>query len=561
MHHEDAVIKRLVAHPRISFYNNSHNLNGTCHSAERVCHLSRSQKGAHVEYSRVSGILLHPTSLPGPFGIGDLGSGAYRFISFLRRGGQRVWQILPLGPTGYGNSPYQTYSAVAGNPLLLSLEKLREEGLLSAGDLQAVPPFPQHRVDYDAVREFKGKLLWRAFEHFQGRATGPQGDDLAAFAAHQAEWLEDYALFMALKEAHQGVPWNQWERSAALREPAALEGWRKKLAPRVQFHQFLQYQFFRQWQSIKVECQQHGIQLFGDVPIFIAHDSADVWAHPELFHLDEMGNPTVVAGVPPDYFSRTGQLWGNPLYRWEVMAASGYAWWIQRLRTAQQMVDMIRLDHFRGFEAYWEVPAAEDTAVNGRWVEGPRAAFFEALRDALGELPIVAEDLGLITPEVRALRDHFGFPGMRVLQFAFGGDPGTNEHAPHNYTRNCVVYTGTHDNNTSLGWLHEVERPENTSSREQMVAERAMALKYMASNGKQIHWDMIRLALASVGSIAVIPMQDVLGLGHEARMNHPGMAQGNWEWRYTADMLTDELTARLHELTEIYGRIPSKPGE
>jgi 4-alpha-glucanotransferase len=264
--------------------------------------------------------------------------------------------------------------------------------------------------------------------------------------------------------------------------------------------------------------------------------------------------------VPPDYFSRTGQRWGNPLYRWDVMGNSGYAWWIQRLRTAQQMVDMIRLDHFRGFEAYWEVPAAEDTAVNGRWVEGPRAAFFEALRGALGELPIVAEDLGLITPEVRALQDHFGFPGMRVLQFAFGGDVGTNEHAPHNYARDCVVYTGTHDNNTSLGWLHEVERPENTESLEQMTAERAIALKYMASNGSQIHWDMIRLALASVGSIAIIPMQDVFGLGHEARMNYPGRAEGNWEWRYSADMLSDELTSRLREMTEIYGRIPAKPG-
>jgi 4-alpha-glucanotransferase len=467
--------------------------------------------------------------------------------------------MLPLGPIGYGNSPYQTYSAFAGNPLLLSLEQLQEEGLLTASDLQAVTAFAPHRVDYDAVREFKGNLLWKAFENFRGGGAGPQGDALAAFAEHHRDWLEDYALFIALKEAHHGAPWNQWDGDTARRQPAALEGWRKTLASRVQFHMFLQYQFFRQWQRLKTECHRHGIQLFGDVPIFIAQDSADVWAHPELFYLDGMGNPTVVAGVPPDYFSRTGQLWGNPLYRWDVMAASGYAWWMQRLRTIQQMVDMIRLDHFRGFEAYWEVPAGDATAVNGRWVEGPRAAFFEALRGALGELPIVAEDLGLITPAVRALRQRFGFPGMRVLQFAFQGDPRINEHAPHNYTRDCVVYTGTHDNNTSLGWFHEVERPENTTTLAQMMAERTMALKYMASNGEQIHWDMIRLALASVADIAMIPMQDVLGLGQEARMNYPGRAEGNWEWRYTADALSDELAGRLRELTEVYGRGPLKP--
>jgi 4-alpha-glucanotransferase len=511
-----------------------------------------------VESSRISGILLHPTSLPGPFGIGDLGAGAYRFVSFLRESRQRVWQMLPLGPTGYGNSPYQTYSAFAGNPLLLSLEQLRAEGLLSADDLLQVPALPPQRVDYDAARAVKGKLLWRAFERFQGQAARSQADALAAFVERHADWLEDYALFMALKEAYRGVPWNQWGRDIALREPAALAGWRKTLAPQVQFHRFLQYQFFRQWQSLKTECHRQGVRLFGDVPIFIAHDSADVWAHPELFYLDALGNPTVVAGVPPDYFSRTGQRWGNPLYRWEVMAALGYSWWMQRLRTAQQMVDMIRLDHFRGFEAYWEVPAADVTAVNGRWVAGPGAAFFEALHQALGALPIVAEDLGLITPAVRALRQRFGFPGMRVLQFGFG-DPGGNEHAPHNYTQDCVVYTGTHDNNTSLGWLHEVERPESTEALAQIAAERTMALQYMGSNGRQIHWDMIRLALASVASIAIIPLQDILGLGQEARMNYPGKAEGNWEWRYTADMLSDELASRLRELTEIYGRVPLKP--
>jgi 4-alpha-glucanotransferase len=464
--------------------------------------------------------------------------------------------MLPLGPTGYGNSPYQTYSAFAGNPWLLSLEKLRHDDLLSASDLADVPPFPPHRVDYDAVSAFKRRLLWKAFETFQHTVTHPQHDDLAAFTQRQAEWLDDYTLFMALKEAHHGASWNAWERDIVLRDPVALAGWRAKLVHHVQFHAFLQYQFFRQWQALKAECKQHGIQLFGDVPIFVAHDCADVWSHPELFYLDEAGKPTVVAGVPPDYFSRTGQLWGNPLYRWEVMAASDYAWWLRRLRTMSEMVDIIRLDHFRGFEAYWEVPAANDTAVNGRWVEGPGAAFFEKVHAVLGDLPIVAEDLGLITPEVRALRERFGLPGMRVLQFGFGGDLRTNEHCPHNYTRDCVVYTGTHDNNTSVGWLHEVEPPDSPSSLNPMQAERAAALKYMASDGRQPHWDMIRLALASVGNLALIPMQDVLGLGQEARMNYPGKPEGNWEWRFTGDMITNDITGRLRELTELYGRVP-----
>jgi 4-alpha-glucanotransferase len=500
--------------------------------------------------------LLHPTCLPSPFGIGDLGAGASQFIHFLHESHQHVWQMLPLGPTGFGNSPYQTYSAFAGNPLLLSLEKLWEDDLLSANDLANVPVFPADRIDYDAVSNVKRRLLWKAFETFQRTVTRSRPDDLAAFTQRQAEWLDDYTLFMALKEAHHGASWPEWERDIVLRDPAALAGWRKKLTSHIQFHIFLQYQFFRQWQALRTACKQHRIQLFGDVPIFVAHDSADVWSHPELFYLDETGKPTVVAGVPPDYFSRTGQLWGNPLYRWEVMAASGYAWWLQRLRTMREMVDIIRLDHFRGFEAYWEVPAMDETAVNGRWAEGPGAAFFEKVHGVLGDLPIIAEDLGLITPQVRALRERFGLPGMRVLQFGFGGDLRTNEHCPHNYTRDCVVYTGTHDNNTSLGWLHEVELPDGTDTLDPMQAERATALKYMASDGRQPHWDMIRLALSSVGDFALIPLQDVLGLGQEARMNYPGKAEGNWEWRFTADMLTDDISDRLRELTELYSRVP-----
>jgi len=515
------------------------------------------EKGIGVKSSRMSGVLLHPTCLPGPFGIGDLGTGASQFLRFLQASSQQVWQMLPLGPTGYGNSPYQTYSAFAGNPLLLSLEALWEDDLLSATDLADVPPFPPQRIDYDEVRVFKQHLFWKAFETFQRTATPSQRDELAAFRQQRAEWLDDYTLFMALKEVHHGASWHKWERDIAVREPAALAGCQKTLLPQVQFHTFLQYQFFRQWQALKAACSQHRIRLFGDVPIFVAHDSADVWSHPELFYLDEAGNPTVVAGVPPDYFSRTGQLWGNPLYRWEVMAASDYAWWLQRLQTMAEMVDLIRLDHFRGFEAYWEVPAADETAVNGRWVEGPGAAFFAKVQAVLGDFPIVAEDLGLITPEVRALRARFGLPGMRVLQFGFGGELRTNEHCPHNYSRDCVVYTGTHDNNTSLGWWHEAEPADHPSALNPMQAERATALKYMASDGTQPHWDLIRLALASVGDLAVIPLQDVLGLGQEARMNYPGKAEGNWEWRFTSDMLTDDISGRLRELTALYGRTPA----
>ena len=509
-----------------------------------------------MECHRASGILLHPTSLPGPFGIGDLGAGAYQFVRFLQDSCQHVWQLLPLGPTGYGNSPYQTFSAFAGNHLLLSLETLQAEGLLSANDLTDAPPFPLHRVEYDAVSDFKQGMLWKAFETFQRTATLSQRDDLAAFSQRQAEWLDDYTLFMALKEAHGGVSWTEWERAIARREPAAMTRWRKKLAPRIEFHTFLQYQFFRQWQNLKANATTMASSSSATCPFSSRTIAPTSGRIPSCSISMLLATRLVVAGVPPDYFSRTGQRWGNPLYRWDVMRASGYAWWIQRLRTMREMVDLIRLDHFRGFEAYWEVPASEDTAINGRWVKGPGAAFFEALHEALGELPMVAEDLGLITPEVRALRKRFRLPGMRVLQFGFGGDPRTNEHCPHNYTRDCVVYTGTHDNNTSLGWLHEVEQLASGDGLEPMQAERTAALKYMASDGQEVHWDMIRLALASVGNLAIVPLQDVLGLGEEARMNYPGRPEGNWQWRYAADLLTAERAGRLRELTEIYGRVP-----
>lgn len=491
---------------------------------------------------RSSGILLHLTSLPGRFGIGDLGSEAYQFVDFLVGAGQKLWQIMPLGPTGYGDSPYQSFSSFAGNPLLISPELLAEEGLLSPSDLDAAPIFPEGRVDYGPVIRFKQTLLQRAYERFQAQATPTRRAAFRAFCRRHAAWLDDFALFMALKEAHEGAVWSSWEKDIASRQPKALQAWTQKLADSIEAHKFAQYLFFTQWLALKDYANAYGIRIIGDIPIFVAYDSADVWAHPELFYLDENGQPTVVAGVPPDFFSETGQLWGNPLYRWEVLARDGYAWWIERVRATLRLVDIVRLDHFRGFEGYWEVPFGEPTAVKGRWVKGPGAALFQAMQDALGPLPIIAEDLGVITPEVEAIRDQFDLPGMKVLQFAFATTP-ADPFLPHNFPRNCVVYTGTHDNDTTLGWFQTAP-----------PAERAFALKYTGSDGKEFNWDLIRLALASVADTAIIPLQDVLGIGSEGRMNLPGRASGNWAWRYLPGSLTPEIQERLRELTEIYGR-------
>jgi 4-alpha-glucanotransferase len=490
-----------------------------------------------VNFPRSSGILLHPTSLPGRFGIGDLGHTAYRFVDFLAASGQRLWQILPLGPTGYGDSPYQCFSAFAGNHLLISPEKLAEEGLLTSSDLESVPPFPEHEVDYGPIIEFKLSLLKKSFASFTPQA------DFAAFCEQNGRWLAEYALFMSLKEVHGGVAWGDWEQDVAVRQPATVARWREELADSILFHEYLQYQFSRQWSALKRYANERGINIVGDIPIFVAHDSADVWMSQELFYLDEKGRPTVVAGVPPDYFSATGQLWGNPLYRWEAMAQTGYAWWVERFRATLGTVDLIRLDHFRGFEAYWEVPASESTATIGRWVKGPGADLFNAVERALGHLPIIAEDRGVITPEVEALRDRFDFPGMKILQFAFGGGADHLD-LPHNFTRNCVAYTGTHDNDTTVGWFTGSSTP----------AEREFASKYIGGDGRQIHWDFVRLALSSVADVAVIPLQDLMGLDSEARMNYPSRAEGNWRWRYTPDMLTPEIGQRLGEMTKIYGR-------
>jgi 4-alpha-glucanotransferase len=516
-----------------------------------------------MKFARSSGILLHPTSLPGRFGVGDLGVEAYRFADFLAHTAQRIWQVLPLGPTGYGDSPYQCFSAFAGNPLLVSLEKLGAEGDLTPDDLAVnLPYFPDRQADFGWVVQYKLPLLKQAAKNFRTRASAARRENYETFCRQNASWLENYALFMAVKEAHGGrAVWNQWERDIAARQPEALARWKEHLTAEVEAQKYTQYQFFRQWSALKAYCHQRGIQMMGDIPIFVAHDSADVWARPELFHLDANGNPAVQAGVPPDYFSATGQLWGNPLYCWDAMAQTGYAWWIDRFRSALKLVDMVRLDHFRGFEAYWEVPGKENTAVNGRWVKAPGGEMLEAVQKALGDLPIVAETLGVITPEVEALRERFGFPGMGILQFAFGVDPQAPEFKPHNYQHHFVVYTGTHDNDTTVGWWTSRGTGDSTRTRENIRLEREFTKKYLGTDGREINWAFIRCLLASVADVVITPLQDVLGLGSEARMNLPASRSGNWRWRFTADQLTPEIGERLRELTVVYDRAAPNSGK
>jgi 4-alpha-glucanotransferase len=499
--------------------------------------------------SRGCGILLHPTSLPGRFGIGDLGPCSSRWLETLAVARQGWWQMLPLGPIGAGSSPYQSTSSFAGNTLLISPERLVETGDLTRRDLARPPQVPADRVDYAAVRAHQDRLLRRAFARFD-----PRDPDYLRFIAERRWWLDDFALFQAAHEVLGGLPWTEWPADLAARRPSALRRWRLDLADEVRFQQFAQYAFERQWRRLRAEAHARGIRLIGDVPIFVSLDSADVWARPDLFELDSRGRPTAVAGVPPDYFAAEGQLWGNPLYRWPAHADEGYAWWIARLRTALERVDLVRLDHFRGFEAYWSVPAGAANAVGGRWRAGPRDAFLRAVRDALGGLPIIAEDLGAITPEVIALRDRFGLPGMRVLQFAFGSDA-HNVHLPHNYIANCVAYTGTHDNNTTVGWYRGDDLDGVAQAPAARRAEWAHARRYLGRPIGAIHTEMIRLLYASVADLAIIPLQDILGLGGAARMNRPGHPDGNWAWRCRAELLDDPAPFRaLAEMAETYGR-------
>jgi 4-alpha-glucanotransferase len=576
-----------------------------------------------MKLSRASGVLLHPTSLPGPYGVGDLGPAAYEFVDFLAASGQSYWQIMPLGPTGYGDSPYQCFSAFAGNTLLVSPQRLVEDGLLRESDIEPAPDFPAGRVDFERVIEHKRELLQKAFANFSA-ADLRLRSDYEGFRDFASAWLDDWALFAALKDEHKGAPWHTWQPGLARRDEAALSLARETFAERVESHRFAQYLFFRQWMLLRKYCAERGVRVVGDVPIFVAHNSADVWSRPHLFLLEEDGSPRVVAGVPPDYFSPTGQLWGNPLYDWDAMRREGFAWWIERMRATLRAVDVVRVDHFRGFAAYWEVPAADATAERGRWVNAPGRDLFNALRGALGPLPVIAEDLGTITPDVHALRDEFGFPGMRVLQFAFGGDP-DDTHLPHNYTPNSVVYTGTHDNDTTVGWFASRSRPTDTAAtaaatdaanlsdapesvsatdaanatdatkaagamvktdatdaadatdatkaagatsetsetgatgaaggdEEGPRRERLNALKYLGTDGAEIHWDFIREAFKSVATLAIVPAQDLLGLGSEARMNTPASAEGNWTWRLHANALTPDLRDRLLETTKLFGR-------
>ena len=496
---------------------------------------------------RASGVLLHPSSLPGPHGSGDLGPEAHAFARWLAGAEQGWWQMLPVGPVGTGNSPYSAHSSFAGNPLLISLDDLVEEGLLERAWFTGSPTFPSGRVDYAASRAWRDRHLRAAFAAFSKR-TSDRGE-FEVFCAENAAWLEDFALFMAIKHARSERPWTDWEPDLRAREPAALARARQALSGGLRQHRFEQFFFARQWQSLRDQCRSLGLGLIGDIPIFVAHDSADVWTHPDLFCLDRKGQPTVVAGVPPDYFSATGQRWGNPIYDWEKIERTGFRWWLQRFAHAFARFDAVRLDHFIGFTRYWEVPAREPTAEHGRWRPGPGAKLFQAL----GPAQLIAEDLGEVTPEVIALRERFHLPGMKVLQFAFGTDPQATTFLPHSYERNSAAYTGTHDNDTTVGWFHDPGSPQRPP--EQCEQERRAALAYLGvkDSGREIHWDMIRGVWSSVANLALAPMQDFLGLGSSARMNLPGTSEGNWEWRLSA-LPPAEVRERLRQATRIYGR-------
>ncbi len=490
---------------------------------------------------RSCGVLLHPTSLPGPYGVGDLGTEAYRFVEFLESAGQNLWQVLPLGPVGPGNSPYDSRSAFAGNPLLISVSWLIDRGLLDEDD-QITPVPGDDRADYGAAWELKAPMLRRAFSRFQHDFSGPLRQCFEQFRQREAVWLEDFSLFEALHDPHRPVSWVDWEPALVRREPDALRAAREQYRDEIDYHTFVQFIFDEQWRELRRYANDHGVWIVGDVPIYVAFDSSDVWAHQDIFQLDERGQPTFVAGVPPDYFSANGQLWGNPVYRWDTLKAHEYRWWIERFRRTLALTDLARVDHFRGFHAGWHVPAGESTAINGWWLDGPGEAIFEQLAGALGTLPIIAEDLGIITDDVTALREQLGLPGMNVLQFAFGSG-NDNKYLPHNFEKNSVVYTGTHDNDTTAGWLSTLDE-----------ATRTHVQDYLGCHDEDLIWSLIRLAYASVAQTVIIPAQDLLGLGSSTRMNTPGTVEGNWAWRAVPGAFTSELAARLASFAHLYGR-------
>ncbi len=485
-----------------------------------------------MNFERSGGILLHITSLPGKYGIGDLGKEACNFVDFLSEAKQKLWQILPTGPTGYGDSPYQTFSAFAGNPLFIDLDNLVEEALLSSKDLVNDLQFNSENVEYDKVRKFKEQKLKIAFNNFDLEET-----KFKNFKTQESWWLDDYALFMSLKEHFDGEAWNEWDQEIKLHKQEAVDHYCKQLNKQIDYHKFCQFIFFEQWAKLKKYTNDKGIKIIGDIPIFISADSSDAWANSQLFQLDKNNVPTKVAGVPPDYFSKTGQLWGNPLYDWEIMEEQNFTWWIRRFKSMQKQVDILRVDHFRGFEAYWAVPAGENTAINGEWEKAPGEKLFSTVLDELGILPIIAEDLGIITKEVENLRDKFAFPGMKILQFAFDSDM-ENNYLPHKYIKDCVVYTGTHDNETTLGWFKDspVQRIEFLKT-------------YLQKEEIEICWDMLELAWKSDANIAIAPMQDFLCLANIARINIPGTLDGNWQWRVVQKQLSSDLAQKIKALT------------
>jgi 4-alpha-glucanotransferase len=492
---------------------------------------------------RGSGILLHITSLPSPYGIGDMGPQAYKFADFLFQTRQRFWQILPLNPTDpiYGNSPYHSISAFSHSLLLISPERMVEDGFLPGTALDPVPAFPQRKVDYRQVIAYKEKLFRDAYERFNPKEC----DAYEQFCAENAHWLEDFVFFIALKTHFKEQAWSDWPHEVRNRQPEALRVLREQLREGIEREKFLQYIFSKQWFSLKAYCNQRDIQIFGDMPIYVDYDSVDVWTAPEMFKLNEMKKPSFVAGVPPDYFSETGQLWGNPVYRWDVLKEKRYAWWMRRIKHNLQLFNLVRIDHFRGLVAYWEVPAEEKTAINGTWVDAPAEDFFQALIEQFPDSPIIAEDLGIITPDVREHMDRFGFPGMKVLLFAFNGGE-SNPYLPHNHVKNCVLYTGTHDNNTARGWFDNEATPEMKESLFQCLGRKVSA--------EEVSWELIRLAMKSVANMVIFPMQDILGLGQKDRMNLPSTPKDNWEWRLLPEELTSACVQKLRELTELHER-------
>lgn len=507
--------------------------------------MNQNELPSWKKLKRKSGVLLHPTSFPGPFGIGDLGPSAYYFINFLQDSHQSLWQVLPLGPTGYGDSPYQSFSSFAGQPLIISIDQLSEWKLLTPADI-TYRNWEEVCVNYGELIPYKIEMLKKAFDNFTLLADdSPLKKEYDVFVAENKHWLENYATFMAVKDYHNGVMWTEWEKDIAFPTAASLKKWQEKLKGVIDYYQFLQFAFFKQWYELKEYANKKGIEIIGDIPIFVAFDSADVWANKELFMLDTKGYPTMVAGVPPDYFSATGQLWGNPLYDWKKHKAQGYKWWTARVSQNLKLYDYLRIDHFRGFAEFWAIPYGNETAIDGKWLPGPSSELFKAFQKELGnDVPIIAEDLGLITPDVEELRDEFHLPGMKILQFAFE-NLAENGDLPHYYSYNSVCYTGTHDNDTTLGWYEKLPEVSKDKVR-----------RYLNTDANAICWDFIRLCFGTVSKMAIVPLQDILSFGSFSRMNTPGCAAGNWQWRYTSEMLHSELAERLADVTKLYGRDP-----